>query len=350
MPLVILDPGLLAFLPSTSKSELLDRVKLLASWSKFCGTRKWAVLCLLPSVSDFMARNNLLPAYEPAQRLLAATGLANVYSAEDLVRPVYHLLERALSDAYCCAVDELHEEFDASPRPPWHGQELAVDGMSERALILSHIENQLHGDRRFRFFASTLETGTVNFSAQLAAVVPDTNAGFGAADLPTTIEDQFQHVRSIEDIIAGLDPSEIWAHAFSSADIKLAIQLGCRGRMMSQGTYANLASIPAFFVGCRFLESLQVWQADGQSRYAHITLECCVAAVLDLPIVEIKEFRKPKRLADLACPLRAHISKGGVALRLMMWQRPGPIRCIEFANVGGKDEEEIIYSEPSDAA
>jgi hypothetical protein len=349
MPIVILDPGLLAFLPGISRANLLEQVKLLASWSKFCGTRKWAVLCLVPSVTEFLARNNLLPAYEPAQRLLAVTGLGNVYSAEDLVRPVYHLLERALPSAYCCIVDELHESFNAHPEKPWHGQDPTVESLSEQALIMSHIENQLHGDGRFRFFASTLKTDTVSFSAQVDAVVPETHAGFTSADLPKTIKDQFQHVRSIEDISASLDPREIWADASSLADIKLAIQLGCRRRMISEGTYENLASIPTFFVGSRFLASLEGWQADGHNRFASTTLECCVAAVLDLPLIEIKEFRKAKRSADLALPLRAHISERGVALRLMMWQRPGAIRCIEFANVGGKDEEEILYSAPSDA-
>jgi len=346
MAIVILDPGLLAFLPNISRNDLLARVRLLVSWSKVSGTRKWAILALVPSINDFLAQNDLLPAYEPARRLLAATGLEHVYSAEDLIRPVYHLLEKAVPHVYCCVVDELHEEFNANPAKPWHCHNQAVEDVSERALVMAHIENQIHGDGRFGFFASTLSTQSIMFSTHLAAVIPENNPGFGTEDLPKTVQDQFHHVRSVEEISAVLDPREIWEHSSSATDISLAIQLGCRRRMLEAGTYHNLDSIPKFFVGCDFLPSLGTWQADGRNRYASTTLECCVAAVLDLPTIEIKEFRKAKRSADLAVPLRAHISKTGVALRLMMWERPGPSRCIEFANVGGKDEEEIVYSDP----
>ena len=76
-------------------------------------------------------------------------------------------------------------------------------------------------------------------------------------------------------------------------------------------------------------------------------MESCAEAVLDLPTIEIKPFNKARRASDLANPLRAHISKSGVGIRLMMWQRPATERCIEFANVGGKKEEEISYSDPS---
>lgn len=349
MPIVILDPGLLAYLPDISRSELMARVELLSNWSKFSETHTWVELSLVPSIRDFLARNDLMPAAEPAKRLLALTGLRNVYSPEDLVRPVYNLLEKALSTAYCCVADELHEEFGSDPAQPWHGPNPNVEAMSQRALIMSHIENHIHDERKFQFFASTLKTEKVSFSARLDTVEPPTNPPFSDAHLPRQVEDEFEHVRSIEDICAGLDANEAWAKALSSSEIKFAIQLGCRRRMTSEGRYTNLQEIPTFFVGADFLESLKTWQADGRGRYASQTLECCVAAVLDLPLIDIKPFHKAKRAADLASPLRAHISESGVALRLMMWQRPGPTRRIEFANVGGKHEEEIAYSDPSEA-
>jgi hypothetical protein len=348
MPIVILDP-LLAYLPNISRPDLLAKVELLAGWSKFVGTHKSVDLSLVPSIAEALANNDLMPAEGPAKQLLDLTGLRNVYSPKDLVRPVYHLLEKALSSAYCCVVDELHEQFESDPPQPWHGLNLSVEAMSQRALIMSHIENYIHEDKRFQFFASTLDTEKVRFLARVDAIEPTTNPALNDTELPRKVEDEFQHVRSIEDICAGLDPNDMWAKALSSIDIKFAIQLGCRRRMISEGRYTNLNKIPAFFVGADFLVSLKAWQADGHNRFASQTLECCVAAVLDLPLIEIKSFRKAKRAADLASPLRAHISESGVALRLMMWQRPGPTRRIEFANVGGKQQEEIAYSDPSAA-
>jgi hypothetical protein len=349
MPIVILDPGLLAYLPDISRTALFAKVELLNTWSKFVGTQRSVDISLPPSVFEVLTNNNLMPAHEPAKEVIEKTGLRHVYSPEDLIRPVYHLLEKALQGAYCCLSDELHEEFESDPAQPWHGTNANVEAMSQRALMMSLIENRIHEDTRFRFFASALNTQKVRFGARVDAIDPAADSVLGDMGLPQRFEDEFQHVRSIEDLFAGLDPNDLWAEAVSSADIKFAIRLGCRKRMISEGNYTNLNGIPAFFVGPDFFPSLRFWQADGRNRFASQTLECCAAAVLDLPVIEIKAFHKAKRGADLALPLRAHISKSGVALRLMMWQRPGPTRTIEFANVGGKQEEEIIYSDPSAA-
>jgi hypothetical protein len=350
MATVILDPGLLAFVPSVSRSELLGRVELLAGWSKFAATQKSIGLALSPAVAEMLASGDLIPAYEPAKRVLALTGLGNVFSPEDLIRPVYSLLESALPISYCCVTEELHEAFDAHPPQPWHGADPIVEGMSQRALVLSFIENELHGGKIFQFFASVLSSEKVNFSARISEVEPNSTRGFTDRDLPKTIDYEFRHVRSMEDISTGLDPDETWASATSAADLKFAIQLGCRRRMLTEGTYTGLSGIPTFWVGGDFLLSLKAWQADSDNRFARSTLEACVAAVLGLPTIEVKPFRKSKRAVDLASPLRAHISKGGVGLRLMMWLRPGGHSTLEFANVGGKNEEEISYSDPANSA
>jgi hypothetical protein len=155
------------------------------------------------------------------------------------------------------------------------------------------------------------------------------------------------HARSFEDVCAIIDPDKVWADASSALQIKFAIQIACRKKMMSMGNYAGFSKLPEFYIGQEFFPSLKAWQADGRHRFATLTLEMCAAAVLDIPTIEIKAFRKAKRAFDLASPVRAHVSGTGVGLRLMMWERPGAIRCIEFANVGGKSEEEISYSDPS---
>jgi hypothetical protein len=347
MATVVLDPGLLAYVQTISKTDLMARIELLVTWSKSSAASPWIKLSLVPSVREFLERHDLIPAHEPAKRLLENTGLRNVYSPEDMIRPVYNLLEKALPTVYCCISDELHKDFTSNPSQPWHGNDPAIEELSQRALVMSHVEGQIHVQNGLKLFASVLGTDSVKFTAQLQAVDPETTSGFGLSEMPKYVEDQFQHVRSIEDVCSAIAPIDIWAHASSASDIKFAVQLACRSRMIAIGTYAGLESVPPFFVGAEFLVSLRKWQADERHRFAGQTLESCAAAVLDLPTIKIKYFRKAKRSLDRAIPLRAHISKSGVGLRLMMWQRPTAIRCIEFANVGGKSEEEISYSDPS---
>jgi hypothetical protein len=349
MSTVVLDPGLLAYAPNISRAELFERVELLAGWSKISATQERIALALIPTTLDLLARYNLLPAHEPADRLLELTGLRHVYSPDDLIRPVYDLLERASSNHYCCITDELHDEFKSNPAQPWHKIDESVEELSQRALVMSHVENQLHEHRPFRFFASVLPVCKVSFSAQLATVDPSTLSNYTDADLPQNVGDEFHHVRSIEDLYNEMDPKDIWAEASSATDIKFAIQLGCRKRMINEGTYKILGAIPKFLVGDDFLPSLRRWQADDANKYASQTHESCVAAVLELPSITIKSFDKPKRAADMASPLRAHVTESGVALRLMMWDRTQleKKRSIEFANVGGKHEEEISYTDPN---
>lgn len=350
MPTVVLDPGLLAYVQSISKADLYVKVERLAIWSKISATYSWVTVTLPPSTRETLEVNEFIPAHEAAKRLLESTGLRHVYSPEDLIRPVYDLLEKATPAAYCCVGDELHGQFQSDPPQPWHGDNPSIESLSQRALLMSSLENQIHEERKLKYFASVIQSGTITFAALLQLVDPDTMPGFGVADMPKGVQDQFQHVLSIEDVCSTVDPSEVWKNALSSREIKLAIQLACRNRMIEEGTYSTLDKIPSFFVGGDFLQSLKDWQADEDHRFAARTLETCAAAVLNLPTIEIKPFyTKAKRAADLADPLRAHISKAGVGLRLMMWLRPAAQRCIEFANVGGKHEEEIVYSAPSSA-
>jgi hypothetical protein len=349
MTSIILDPGLLAFIPTLSKLDLMQRIDLLSDWSKTSGTQPWVKIALVPGLHSFLERNNLFPSYEPAKALLQSTGLNVIYSPEDIIRPLYNLLEGAFKDEFCCVNDELHDGFRADPKQPWHG-EATVDGMSQRALILSHVENVAHRRRKLCIFASILRSPKVIFSARLDALEPPSSTGaYTLPDMPREVEDEFAHVRSFEDVCSLIEAHQVWATATTTFQIKLAIQLGCRKHLINAASYVDFSHIPNFHVGKDFLPSLIRWQANGKKPFAAQALQSCVAAVLDLPAITIKVFHKAKRAKDSAEPLRAHISERGVGLRLMMWQRPGPKRCIELANVGGKAEEEISYSDPKDA-
>jgi len=183
-------------------------------------------------------------------------------------------------------------------------------------------------------------------------IEPTGLTGFVETDLPKNIEDEVLIVQTVEAYISKLNPETIWANASGCPQLKLAILLKCREILIASNSYVRLDALPAFYVGSDFHTSLGERECSGNDKYARLTLNCCAAAVLNLPTIEIKDFRKNPRAADMAAPLRAHINKGKAAMRLMMWRRPAQgnrPETLEFANVGRKHEEEIIYSDPADA-
>ena len=137
--------------------------------------------------------------------------------------------------------------------------------------------------------------------------------------------------------------------AVNNADLKLAIQIRCREKLKSLSNYTSMNVIPEFYVGAGFHASLVRNQASGDGKFASLTLEGCASALLQKAKFEWNAFDKAARKADNAIPLRAHLSKGGTAIRLMAWHRPvAPTgRCLEFSNIGPKWEEEISDTSPT---
>jgi hypothetical protein len=333
-----------------SREELLRRIKILAEWSKFRADNQWIKLHLAPSAERRLREGGFLPAHDPVKAALLAANLRHVYAPEDVIRPILELLQLCTGDSYCCVKDELHSNLESEPTQPWQGAE--VDSLTENALVLGEIEKDIHDDGRLGLMISFLAEEAIEFQAQLDMVDPSDLAGFGEAALPTNIGGQVQLIATVEKLLSAFNAENIWKEAKTSADLKVAIKLKCRETLLASGNYKGFDKMPSFFVGADFFDSLIGREADRDNKYASSTLASCAAAVLNLETIEIKDFDKANRKMDNASPLRAHISKSGAAMRLMMWSRPAtgnsPI-ALEFANVGRKHEEEIVYSDPRDA-
>ena len=344
---VVLDPALLTFSRSLGREEFVARVRFLAEWAGLARSGE-VQIHIAAEVRNFLIRNGYFPAHEAVADAIECLDLRFRYAPEDVIGPINTILNRASATAYCCIRDENHDGFVSTPPQPWY-PDSPINEQVQRAVVLSSIETELHGRRQF-IFASCLTGGRLEFSARVDMVDPDSIAGFRVADLPKTIQGTAVIAGGLEGVLDSYSAGQLWAAAACNVEIKTAIQVRCREKLKAAGVYGSMTDVPEFLVGSDFYASLVRCQAAGSGKFAGVTLEGCACAAMELVTLEWKAFNKSRRKADGAEPLRAHLTKAGVALRLMAWRRPAAAGGgLEFANVGEKWEEEISYSDPTEA-
>jgi hypothetical protein len=346
---VLIDPATLAFTPFNNKDELVQKVTFLATWARLARESRVKVT-VPPDARGFLERNSFFPAHDAVASAIDSLGMRYRYAPQDLIGPINTVLSHAQGVLYCCAKDEDHEDFVSVPAGPWHAQ-ADLNNQSHRAVLLGKIEQLLHSTPPHLLFACLIQEVVVEFSASLTIVEPDSLPGFSSGDLPRVVSGVLRVVSDYESILDIETADELWARSDDNVKVKQAIQLRCREKLKSSGLYKTFAELPEFYVGPEFFGSLARHQATGTGRFASVTLEACACALLELENFEWHTFNKARRKADNAEPLRAHLTTGSMAMRLMAWRRPGARNStrIEFSNVGPKWEEEICNTDPNSA-
>jgi len=98
-------------------------------------------------------------------------------------------------------------------------------------------------------------------------------------------------------------------------------------------------------IGAKFMDSIHTWNFGNIDSQAELLIDACARILLDKPKQEVKPFRESNGSkeqlirVDGATGWRTHLSKSGVAYRLMYWRLKSGI--VEFANVANKWEEKI---------
>jgi len=148
---------------------------------------------------------------------------------------------------------------------------------------------------------------------------------------------------SYEQLTDSLDLLTIWDGASSDEAVRSCVD-ACVKNLISSGVADD--AISNFIIGEGFVVSLFAWGADSRSDFAMVTVEACARIVLGTPKNPVIEFResaegnsKQRERCDGALAFRAHLTKKGVGLRLMLWRHLDG--TIEFANIGGKAELKI---------
>jgi hypothetical protein len=161
--------------------------------------------------------------------------------------------------------------------------------------------------------------------------------------LPISLDQNIPVSFSHEEMINSLDIWDIWNTTLSEKVVRSCIE-SCSRSLISSGIGTDKKS--DFIIGNGFIASLHEWKANVRRDYAMITIESCARIALGCPKNHIGEFTEstgsPNQLTreDGALAFRTHLTKKGVALRLMFWKHLDG--TIEFANIGGKSELKIL--------
>lgn len=161
--------------------------------------------------------------------------------------------------------------------------------------------------------------------------------------LPISLDQSITVSFSHEELINSLNIWDVWNTTLSEEVVRSCIE-SCIRSLISSGIGTDKRS--NFTIGSGFIASLHEWGADVRKDYAMTTVESCARIALGHPKNHLGEFTdgagSPIQLsrADGALAFRTHLTKKGVGLRLMLWKLLDG--TIEFANIGGKSELEIL--------
>ena len=159
---------------------------------------------------------------------------------------------------------------------------------------------------------------------------------------PFAIDDRISVFFSRIGLLESIEPLSLWPATDDTSAAYNAIDC-CIARLVAAGT--NQEQRFSYSIGESFLQTAQKWQCGYEGHHAFTLIESCARIVLGIPKHEVKPFYdgasgRQKIRDDGALALRTHITKKGAGLRLMLWKLPD--KTIEFANVGDKDELEIL--------
>lgn len=184
-----------------------------------------------------------------------------------------------------------------------------------------------------------INTETTELSGTLVEAHPTTLA------LPLQVKEAVQVYTRYKPYLSNVDPWHFFNENMSNHDLKLGIFAGALKIVKDSGRDVSQVEWNSFSFGENFLDSISDNQAGYNQRYFGTLVECLAHIVAGLPKNQLSPFctsttsnEQIKRGDDLA--FRSHITKSGLALRLMHWKTPKG--HLIFANVGIKSELLIL--------
>lgn len=349
---VIIDPYLLCLPnPCNSLDQLEDFIIALIGWRGFLDRADTCVLLsdsarvALNTDNEFPHRHRLV---ELIDRLECTFADANTIS-----KVANSILERtpALEDYYGINAILIEEEsFELAPAVVLDRLKTNCRSAFRDDLLIAGIKDNEHvsesSESRLMIASGRVAENPTQTTIFIKADIHDIGmvSSVGTKSvLPISISQSIPVAYSHEQLIESLDLWSIWDGASSEESVRICIE-ACVKNLISSG--AIIDGKCDFVVGSGFVASLHEWGANARRDYAMVTVESCARVVLGIPKNPINEFResadgnaKQRTRDDGALAYRTHLTKKGVGLRLMFWQRTDG--TIELANIGGKGELEI---------
>jgi hypothetical protein len=271
------------------------------------------------------------PAFASIDVMLKKYGLERVYAAGDVARMVNNLLQRSgrVLDTTGTEVVDLYS-FAVVPTVVPAGASAEIRNACQRAIATVRRVNDAQHSPVVGVLVSGLNgSHPVVLSMNSDAMIFDRTV-HGDLVSDASVTGDAVAVGEMGDLVGQVRAADLWERATGARDLHLAIAL----HVLEIGSgRPSFAGLPKFAVGSAFYDSLAGVQAQGAQPHASVTLECCARLISGgpkyplSPLLDVNGAQIAR--ADGARAYRSHVTKGGLAVRLMTWERDG---MIEFAN------------------
>jgi hypothetical protein len=345
MLFVALDPAIIA-VPNHANTqddaeEIIGRI---IHWANPSFYRALFRPVTVADILTFLSDGNFFPSAPNIKALLDMWQLGSVYSSEDIRRSINFILERVESAFDAWGIEVLQGTLCGSiPDLSTFRREPLLFGATinllSSTLLATHMKKQA-----CCCFVSGFPGVISTLSIKITAESGEADAG-GDLTYPVSVYGDVSLVQDLIDVARQIGPERIWQFATNSDHLHFAISIKAILLLKQAGNEAALGDLPNFLLGSNFAESARRCGATGNGSLSTLTLESCARILIDSPKNEISPFKKPdstgklvniRRARDNADGFRTHLTKSGVAYRLMFWRNTQGV--FEFSNIGGKSE------------
>ena len=298
----------------------------------------------LEDVAEILATAGHFPVTDSIRTVLTETGLEEVYSVNDIRLAINMVIERPtpvseLSSASFVVVSSLRPKCAA-------GFSSLLEAFS---ILLAHLAIAVEQNRfppgLLGIASAVPATGElIVFEAKLELIDPPIKIDAGYCN-SLDVNTEFVRTASPVTFLQSIDPVTVWRTSSAENELQLAVKLFAQ--RLAQDAGGPPIVCHNFEFSNSFVKSLRKWEALGDRGYSNSVFEASARIVANMEKYEAKEMKsrsaggkeRPKVRSDGARAFRTHLSKSGVAMRLMFWRLANG--SIEFANIGPKGELEI---------
>ncbi|WP_441228232.1 hypothetical protein AB7813_14770 [Tardiphaga sp. 20_F10_N6_6] len=346
------DPALLA-VPNhaTSQDEAEQIIGRLKYWAKPCFFGGEFRALLPSSTLDFLADNGFFPSPPNISTLLDSWNLRHVYSTEDVRRSINFILSRAgaIEDVIDVEVTEALYESSVPDVSAYQQRPLLFDATLRMLVTLAlqtlTPKSDVCGNVVVSSFAGHAGLISLKATALEGAVI----SSVGDVDFPLSTKHSYLLVENVRELALSFGARALWSRAGDADGLHFAIVVEIL-QLLATNNPGLQANVPKFRIGSGFFTSAQSHGAIGASAAnGDLLREACARIAVGQPKNEIGDLKRADhkgdlhpvvRSADGAAARRTHLQKSHEALRLMFWEHKDG--SIEFANIGPKNELEII--------
>ena len=371
VPRIVIDPFLLCLHNACASKEAFETfAKRLESWSGVIESDKVSLLISERCVSALIQTGSY-PFTHTIDDAVRRFGLTHI-SSDFLDKIAQWMLELRPYFEDAINTDEIIAT-DANTRicPDIYLSRLTIEhGIPFRDTLVSAAHWASNPDRTFEVIVGTASTAGIGAETIEVSAIID---GYLRRDEelveytpPKPIIEDLVCIFDCNQLIAAHSAIEVWNRAETQVDVCRAFEFRVKEHQshglspeakvkclhLSQCKEwqellptANTRSNMLWMIGEKFLDSIHIWNFGIVEKQAELLIDACSRILLNSPKESIEEFRvskdskKQKQRADGALAWRTHLSKDGIAYRLLFWTHENGV--IEFANVANKAECKI---------